>query len=592
MAGTIAVSILMIIWWLTNAAPMGVTSLLPMILFPILGVSKASSITYYYFSDGVSLCWGSLIVAGALERYNVHRRLASIIIGKGNSIHSIGQLIPSFVLVTGFMSMWLSNTATAALMIPIANAITTKMKSQNTNCKNYSHKNLCAAIDLSIAYAALIGGTATLTGTGTNIVLAGTMLSMFGNDGQISFMTWFYLSAPLTFINLLTLIVVILTYFSGISNNIVSSTSKILGVSKYILSTQRDCEDDLETENSVHDIHQINGGTNSNDDSTSDQSQLNDEENTPITYPEVIVILSFALMALLWITRAPPGNWGWSLLLKDPDYVSDGTVALFCCFLLFIIPATPPTCIVSIYNYFKRKTNNSTIEFQMVSKYAHDVTEFTFISDSNHNSEENNPRDTSDSLGIINNNQQSDDNDESQMSTKFNEPILCWISATKSMNWDVIFLLGGGFALSSGFQSSGLSTEISNLLTSGHWSSFSELTIVASFAACAITNFMSNIACANILIPSLACIGPSHNYDPLAMLMPVTIAISIALLFPIGSPPNAFALANNNTSVKQMFIVGFILAISSSSLHGTYSPSVICVVAPRTRLFNAFANND
>ena len=139
--------------------------------------------------------------------------------------------------------------------------------------------------------------------------------------------------------------------------------------------------------------------------------------------------------------------------------------------------------------------------------------------------------------------------------------ILTWI-ALQMINWDIIFLLGGGFALSKGFQESGLSRIITERVRMASGANFNALVVGSCVLACFITNFMSNIAVANILLPALACIGPTHgNKSPLYFLTPVTLSISLALLSPIGSPPNAIIMASGNVTMKHFFQIGGLLSI-------------------------------
>lgn len=110
-------------------------------------------------------------------------------------------------------------------------------------------------------------------------------------------------------------------------------------------------------------------------------------------------------------------------------------------------------------------------------------------------------------------------------------------------------------------QESGLSEWLAHLLTAKGSTSLTGLTIAASIAACGVTNVMSNIATANILLPALACVGPKHGLSSLAVMAPVALCISLALLFPIGTPPNAIVLANKNVSLSQMLRVGAICTV-------------------------------
>lgn len=142
------------------------------------------------------------------------------------------------------------------------------------------------------------------------------------------------------------------------------------------------------------------------------------------------------------------------------------------------------------------------------------------------------------------------------------EAILPW-AAVQTLNWDVIFLLGGGFALSQGFEASGLSTWISQWMVHYGPKSLPGFIAVASLLSCLITNVMSNVAAANVILPSLVCLGPHYGYSPLSILMPVTFSISLAFLFPMGTPPNAIVMSNQRVNSKQLLTVGLLMSILS-----------------------------
>jgi solute carrier family 13 (sodium-dependent dicarboxylate transporter), member 2/3/5 len=142
--------------------------------------------------------------------------------------------------------------------------------------------------------------------------------------------------------------------------------------------------------------------------------------------------------------------------------------------------------------------------------------------------------------------------------------ILPW-SAINELNWDVIFLLGGGFALSKGIEDSGLSKYLSRWLVRHGPQQLFPAVIIASVLGCFTTNVMSNIAAANIFLASFACVGPIHHKSPLAVLTPVALCISLAFLFPIGSLLYANAPTNENVTLKQMFNFGLLLTVVSLS---------------------------
>lgn len=148
----------------------------------------------------------------------------------------------------------------------------------------------------------------------------------------------------------------------------------------------------------------------------------------------------------------------------------------------------------------------------------------------------------------------------------------------QSLNWDVVFLLGGGFALSLGFEASGLSQWISQLMVQNGPHTLPGFILVASLLSCLVTNVMSNVAAANVILPSLVCLGPQYHQSPLAVLMPVTLSISLALLFPMGTPPNAIIMTNKRVDSAQLLKAGALLTVLALASVIIYSIFVLPVV--------------
>ena len=210
MAKTLGVCVLMIIWWIGGPIPVGATALLPVSLFPLLGILSGEKVCTQYFGDSIMVLIGSLLVAAAIEEYKLHGRFAHFILRQTIAYGQKGILF-GFILCTGMLSMWLSNSAAAALMIPLARAVYDESTTQAITTRY--PKNFRVALDLGVAYAASLGGTATLTGTGTNIVLVGTLASAFGRQDMISFAQWFILTAPLAILNLILLWLLLVVCF-------------------------------------------------------------------------------------------------------------------------------------------------------------------------------------------------------------------------------------------------------------------------------------------------------------------------------------------------------------------------------------------
>jgi sodium-dependent dicarboxylate transporter 2/3/5 len=268
-------------WWLTEAIPIPATSLLPIILFPLLGALEVGKVTAEYGNQIIFLLIGGFFIAIAMEKWGLHIRIALLI------VRTIGtsprRTIAGFMGATAFISAWISNTATAMMMVPIATAVIYQAS------KSGEDKNFNAAMMLSVAYAASIGGIATLIGTTPNLIFAGVYSTLYGKE--ITFLQWATYGFPLAFLILVFCwaYLVYVAYPPGI---------KVLG------------------------------------------KGIKDEIDKPgkITSQEKKVLAVFLLVAALWITRV---LWG-----KYLPMVSDAGIAVFGALLLFLIPAGKGTALL------------------------------------------------------------------------------------------------------------------------------------------------------------------------------------------------------------------------------------------------------
>ena len=171
-SGVLAVAAWMAIWWITECLPLAVTALLPIALFPLLGVASTKEAAAPFANEVVFLYLGGFLLAAAIERWHAHHRIALAVIGAVGT--SSRRLVAGVMLATAFFSMWISNTATAAMMYPIAVAIGSLF---GTGKAAHSQK---VALLLGVAFAASIGGMATLIGTPPNMILAGAARELIG----------------------------------------------------------------------------------------------------------------------------------------------------------------------------------------------------------------------------------------------------------------------------------------------------------------------------------------------------------------------------------------------------------------------------
>lgn len=184
----------MVSWWATEALPIPVTALLPMVMFPLTGVSTVREASAPYGDPVIFLFMGGFILALALERHKLHLRIAlSLIKLTGTSGNGI---ILGFMLSTALISMWISNTATAIMMLPIATSVTSLLSSEmGTHKDDPRFTKFATGLMLAIAYAASIGGMATIIGTPPNVVLVGYMKRYY--DMDVSFSGWMVMGVPM-----------------------------------------------------------------------------------------------------------------------------------------------------------------------------------------------------------------------------------------------------------------------------------------------------------------------------------------------------------------------------------------------------------
>ncbi len=181
------------VWWVTEAIPIAVTSLLPIVLFPVSGGLDIGATTASFGHRYIFLYIGGFILALAIERWSLHKRIAL------NIIRTIGTnvnlIILGFMVATAFMSMWISNTATSVMMLPIGMAIIAQLK-DNPETVEDENRMFGKALMLAIAYSASIGGVATIIGTPPNLVLAGVLQEIYGIE--LSFVKWMTFGIPVS----------------------------------------------------------------------------------------------------------------------------------------------------------------------------------------------------------------------------------------------------------------------------------------------------------------------------------------------------------------------------------------------------------
>ncbi len=210
----LAVALWMIAWWITEAVSISVTALIPLTIFPLFGIMDIKAVAANYGHHIVFLFFGGFVMALALEKVNLHKRIALNIVKITGT--SPDKVILGFMIATAFLSMWISNTATTVVMLPIALSVT-ELLTNDEDGFTREDKNFALSIMLGIAYAANVGGVATIIGTPPNTVMAGFVEQEYGI--QISFFKWMLLGVPFSclMIGIVYLILVKLVYPNGLA---------------------------------------------------------------------------------------------------------------------------------------------------------------------------------------------------------------------------------------------------------------------------------------------------------------------------------------------------------------------------------------
>ena len=190
----LALAAWMAIWWITEAIPIAATAILPLILMPLLGILPIADVSSNYMHPTVMLYMGGFLLATGIEKWNLHRRIALNIINLLGT--DLRRIVMGFILATGILSMWISNSATSLMMLPIGLAVVNQFKDQLSSSNTGIAERLGKNIMLGIAYGASIGGVATLIGTPTNTIVAAVVKDLYGY--AIGFNEWMLFGLPLS----------------------------------------------------------------------------------------------------------------------------------------------------------------------------------------------------------------------------------------------------------------------------------------------------------------------------------------------------------------------------------------------------------
>uniref|UniRef100_A0A672YI00 Solute carrier family 13 member 3-like n=1 Tax=Sphaeramia orbicularis TaxID=375764 RepID=A0A672YI00_9TELE len=468
------VVVLMAMFWCTEAMPLAVTAMLPVCLFPTLGILPSKMVCPQYFLETNFLFLSGLVMASSIEEWGLHRRIALKVL----SIVGVkpAWLILGMMLTSSFLSMWLSNTATTAMMLPIASAIleslfgdleSLKQRSKSTEDSNTDiiHGTVTQST-ICVIYTqwTYIGGTATLTGTAPNLILIGQLKSYFPDCDLINFGSWFAFAFPLMLLFLVLGWVWIAFLYGGLNTRLCFKKE------------DRRAQAEARAKAVIEEDYRKLG---------------------PINFAEGSIAFFFVLFAILLFTRDPKFVTGWSVFFKK-GYVSDAVTGVIIVSILFFFPSQKP----SLSWWFDPQASNT--------RYV---------------------------------------------------PLLSWKKAQESVPWNIILLLGGGFAMAKACEESGLASWIG-----GHLQPLAEVPpaaavmLITAFLAC-FTEFASNTATIIIFLPVIAELAIHVSINPLYFMIPATVGCSYAFMLPVSTPPNSIAFASGHLMVKDMVKTGFIMNI-------------------------------
>ncbi|XP_058535547.1 Na(+)/dicarboxylate cotransporter 3 isoform X2 [Ochotona princeps] len=456
-----------------------------------------------------------LIMATAIEEWNLHRRIAlKILMLVG--VHP-ARLILGMMVTTSFLSMWLSNTASTAMMLPIANAILKSLfgnreapkdpgqeSGENTVAvrRNGLHtvptemqflastedkdrpeeteaplelptdtkreeeyrRNIWKGFLISIPYSASIGGTTTLTGTAPNLILLGQLKSFFPQCDVVNFGSWFIFAFPLMLLFLLLGWLWISFLYGGLSFSCRKKKSDI----------RADAEDKARAV--IREEFQNLG---------------------PIKFAEQAVFTLFCMFAILLFSRDPKFIPGWASFFT-PGFLSDAVTGVAIVTVLFFFPSQKP----SLKWWFDFKAPNTEME-----------------------------------------------------------PLLTWKKAQETVPWNIILLLGGGFAMAKGCEESGLSVWIGGQLHPLENVPPVLAVLLVTVVIAFFTEFASNTATIIIFLPVLAELAIRLQVHPLYLMIPGTVGCSYAFMLPVSTPPNSIAFSSGHLLVKDMVRTGFLMNI-------------------------------
>ncbi|NXJ26436.1 S13A4 protein, partial [Dicrurus megarhynchus] len=545
------------VYWVSEAVPLGAAALVPAFLYPLFGVMKSSEVAAEYFKNTTLLLMGVICVAASVEKWNLHKRIALRMVMMAGA--KPGMLLLCFMCCTTVLSMWLSNTSTTAMVMPIVEAVLQELVNAEEDCEvittagstiaeenkpiGLGEKHGQPSLELifinedatTTDFSSLMNsksmngvhvianpiGTMNSTSNGQHLPQAQILVlppepSNLGLSTKYRYQT----RHDHMVCKCLSLSISYAATIGGLTTIIGTSTSLIF------LEHFNNQYPKAEVVNfgtwflfsfpislimlvlTWFWLHWLFLGCNFKETcSVSKKKKTKREEMSErriqeeykklgnVSYPEMVTGFFFILMTLLWFTREPGFVPGWSSFFEKKGYRTDATVSVFLGFLLFLIPAKKPC-------FGKRKKGDG------------------------------------------------------GKSTDTLEPIITWKDFQKTMPWEIVVLVGGGYALAAGCKTSGLSTWIGRQMLSLSSLPYWAVTLLACILVSMVTEFVSNPATITIFLPILCSMSETLLINPLYTLIPVTMCISFAVMLPVGNPPNAIVFSYGHCQIKDMVKAG------------------------------------
>lgn len=436
----------MALWWMLEPVHLAVTSLLPIVFMPVLAIADVRDVAAQYMDQVIFLFIGGFLLAFAVEKHGLHKRIARFALAKAGT--SPRRVLLAVMGCTWFVSMWVSNTATVMMMLAAVMAIVQEMAGQWQDDSGKAQR-FGAGLLMGLAFSATIGGMATLVGTPPNMVFYRFYLTHYADHGGIDFARWFTMAAPVSLLFLFLSYLILSALFMPDAKTIIRNPVP---------------------------------------------------EKKVWSVAEKRVGWLFLLAIVLWFTREgfQAGNFklpGWSHLFPKPVWIQDSTVAVAVALLLFLIP------------------------------------------------------------------------DQSGPSLRHSqrEKLLEWKDASK-LPLHVILLFGSGFALAYGFEQTGLSNQLANHLSGLRGIPLWQLQLFVVLLVTLVSEFASNVASIQLILPVLLSIQNGFNLDPLSLMLPATLAASMGFMLPIATAPNTIVFGAGRIRSGQMMRAGFLLDITGICL--------------------------